>query len=222
MSNLDAIYACKLYKSSKFKSKIRSAIVDPMNRELVEQLTDYLDDSSKTILKKSIDSELSKHEQSKQHESADKDDTSSNDFDSLNHLREDKSADSDNVSDDTSDETSIEQVEEAKEVIPPDSITSSAVIDNNIVSEIKGLLNVQDSTCGVARVMYKDKEEELWIYYSDNINLNNVMGDVIEAINSANYSYLTFNRLARTDNAIVFQCCTPNSSNGVKPVSSLL
>ena len=65
------------------------------------------------------------------------------------------------------------------------------------------MLNASEETAGVNRILVKG--EELWIYYEDKKNLNNIMGPAIECLNSANYSYLEFNRLARTDNAIVFQ-----------------
>jgi hypothetical protein len=71
-----------------------------------------------------------------------------------------------------------------------------------IANEIKGTLNVRQDTAGVNRVQIKN--DELWIYYNDDINLNNVMANVIGVLNTANYSYFEFNRLARTDNAIVF------------------
>ena len=50
-------------------------------------------------------------------------------------------------------------------------------------------------------------------YYDDKINLNNVMGPVLELLNAASYTYLQFNRLARTDNAIVFQVELMSSTN---------
>ena len=37
------------------------------------------------------------------------------------------------------------------------------------------------------------------------MNLNNVMGSVIELVSALGYANLEFNRLARSDNAIVFQ-----------------
>ena len=47
--------------------------------------------------------------------------------------------------------------------------------------------------------------EELFllVYYEDSINLNKVMASAIETLNNLDYG-LEFNRLARSDNAIVF------------------
>ena len=57
---------------------------------------------------------------------------------------------------------------------------------------------------------------ELWIHYNDSINLNNVMEPVIAVLNAANYFKLDFNRLARTENAIVFSITV--ASVPVKPL----
>lgn len=96
-----------------------------------------------------------------------------------------------------------EPVEEATAV--NSSLERTYVQDNMYleVQDIKGILNALEDTKGVQRVGIKN-ENELWIYYNDSINLNNVMGPVIEELNKPGYTYLEFNRLARSDNAIVF------------------
>lgn len=73
----------------------------------------------------------------------------------------------------------------------------------NLVSEVRELLNCDESTQGINRVLVK--KNELWVHYNDDINLNNVMGPVIEKLSAAGYNYMDFNRLARSENAIVFQ-----------------
>lgn len=78
---------------------------------------------------------------------------------------------------------------------------------------IKGTLNMLNGTAGVTRVCIKNKE--MWIYYNDSINLNNVMPKVIEMMIGTGLSYLNFNRLARSDNAIVFDI------NLMSPMSNL-
>lgn len=86
-----------------------------------------------------------------------------------------------------------------------------------VSDEIKGLLNFKDSTKGVNRILVK--ENELWIYYNDDINLNNVMAQVIETLNASGYTYLEFNRLARSDNSIVFQLIFKDTDNAIKSYS---
>ena len=48
---------------------------------------------------------------------------------------------------------------------------------DDVVHELKGALNLQDSTAGVLRVQVK--KDELWIYYDDSINLNSIMYPVL-------------------------------------------
>lgn len=67
---------------------------------------------------------------------------------------------------------------------------------------LKGDLNSVQGTDGVTRILIKDRE--LWIYYSDDINLNDRMEAVIDLLLAKTYSYLQFSRLARKQNAIVF------------------
>jgi hypothetical protein len=72
------------------------------------------------------------------------------------------------------------------------------------IDTLKGTLNARADLAGVSRVAVKEKEQEIWIYYNDNVNLNNIMVEVIEFVKNAGYDVLEFNRLARSDNAIVF------------------
>ena len=93
-----------------------------------------------------------------------------------------------------------------------DQVKSATVLYNNDVKGtqipelntevLKGDLNISDSTAGVTRIQIK--ENELWIYYNDTVNLNDIMEAVIDKLIACTYSYLEFNRLARKNNAIVF------------------
>ena len=82
---------------------------------------------------------------------------------------------------------------------------------NGVANEVKGTLNARQDTAGVNRVQIKN--DELWIYYNDDINLNNVMANVIGLLSISGYKYFEFNRLARTDNAIVFTISVENSQS---------
>lgn len=86
------------------------------------------------------------------------------------------------------------------------------------VQDIKGILNSREDTAGVSRVSTKD-DKEVWIYYNDNVNLNDVMVQVIEELNRPGYTYLEFNRLARSDNAIVFVIIKNDTERVKKPES---
>lgn len=100
-------------------------------------------------------------------------------------------------------------------------VTSSIQLMHDLNSEIehiKGTLNVNSDTAGVNRILLKN--QELWVYYSDDINLNNVMGPAIELLNASGFTYLSFNRLARSDNAIVFEVHLV-STRVIQPASAL-
>lgn len=110
------------------------------------------------------------------------------------------------------DSPATEEKPEKKEEPAEDSTKVTATTDVRInpvpaeaidLNVLKATLNSREDTSGVTRVA--EKENEIWIYYKDEINLNNIMTDVIEFImNTAEYKCFTFNRLARSDNAIVF------------------
>lgn len=85
----------------------------------------------------------------------------------------------------------------------------------NQVESIKGTLNSQQLTCGVTRVAVKD--DEVWCYYNDSVNLNEVMVEAIDLVSKAGYSYLEFNRLARSDNAIVFVIIKNDTARTLAP-----
>lgn len=238
---MKAIYASKMYRNSKNKAKIKAAIENPINKELVLQLREYLDepevvdipdvdpvdadvtdtlDNSSTTSEGSLNSvpmsKPSAHSRVGQAELSDMFDVDDSSDDSTADVgtEPDDTDDTDDNSDDLED-----TVEESTKAAGT-SITSASCIncDNllDVISEIKGLLNLRDDTCGVNRVLNKDNE--LWVYYKDSVNLNNVMGTVIELMNASGYTYLEFNRLARTDNAIVFQISILDSNNKVEPV----
>ena len=103
--------------------------------------------------------------------------------------------------------SSSEEVESSQAVkassgtpLPTTDVTDHLDLE---VESIKSILNAKDDTSGVSRVGVKDNKE-VWVYYNDNVNLNDVMVPVIEQMNASGYNYLEFNRLARSDNAVVF------------------
>lgn len=89
---------------------------------------------------------------------------------------------------------------------------------SGLAGELKGTLNGRSDTSGVIRVAVKNNE--VWVHYNDNTNLNNVMPTVIDVLNAANYQYLIFNRLARSDNAIVFTVNNNDTENAMGAVTN--
>lgn len=93
-----------------------------------------------------------------------------------------------------------------------ETVEEATGIDTELdLNELKYSLNNNDKTSGVSRI--KTKNNELWIYYSDEINLNSIMVDAIEAVQSFD-SDAEFNRLARSENAMVFQIPEGKANEG--------
>lgn len=251
---MEAIFSSKLYKTSKRKDRIASAMKNPINTELVQQLEDYLGDSD--LEKQSADQPLKvqpentvelKDTEEKvsdaasessggtsyhpalrfspsstpsseptSEESADRvDDTSTPEVKEVTHVEDaepdvdipaERDAQSTFHAPKKKDEASVEESEtiNAATALYQPPVEASCCDKIRVdAAAIKGTLNVRDDTNGVSRVFVKDNE--LWIYYQDKINLNSVMEPVIEVLNGTGFTNLEFNRLARTDNAIVFE-----------------
>ena len=218
---VSAIFASKLYQASSRKDRIHSAYMNPLNAELVQQIDSYVSPKYQKLL----EPEEQKPADSQNLDTADtgEDDSRSSSGSSYSGgggssfsgggvpgMITDEPADS-SVDDIEGEDVDVEPSgEESFEPQEDESIEQSTVIASTCtekdaaleVDTIKGSLNVKDETSGVTRVRVKDKE--LWIYYQDSINLNSVMPDVIDTMNALGYTYLEFSRLARTDNAIVF------------------
>lgn len=211
---LEAIYSSKMFLASKNKDKITTAINDPLNGELVQQLRSYLDED---FLDDAVEYRKSQQESNPSEESTEtsgaeeQSDTGShaseisrdassprpsspshsmtNDF---SDLSEDGVPDeTDPIVEETSEETETEEVEESKKINK-----------SSITTDLMSILNSSDETRGVRRVN-SSVDSELWIYYNDDVNLNNVMEPVISSVYTC-CPDVQFSRLARTYNAVVF------------------
>lgn len=241
---MKSIYACKLYKSSKHKDKIHAALEDVTNVELVKQLEEYLDDEYKPLTKIGDDAP-----DDSSVEEVDKSESDDGRFDaphtgggmshstpsggSLSEKYGDEldaegaekfdatQVDGDEESDSAEEATASTHISK-KSVLADTSVGNSMlcgqVLHSGLAGELKGTLNMRSATSGVLRVAAKG--DEVWVYYNDDTNLNNIMSPVIELLNAANYGYLVFNRLARTDNAMVFTISTCDTSNSMEYVQN--
>lgn len=206
---LEAIYSCKMYKNSKNKSKINAAIQNPVNQELVKQLSKYIDD----VKYKDTEDDLSKvstipnsthsdsnHDASVEDTKVDKSESAKSKFTHVSNrqVREFVPSQPSDTSENSIDTEEVEpsEVNDVKDE-PFEEVES-----NTDINDFKQMLNDTDNISGVNRT--QKKNNEFWIYYNDNINLNNIMGDVIEFCCSRD-SNLQFNRLARSENALVFE-----------------
>ena len=140
-----------------------------------------------------------------------------------NSSNEDESDKDKSNEDKSNEDKSDSEVKENKRVqgatvLYTPSVQASCCDQVRIDAEIlKGTLNGREDTAGVSRVNVKD--EELWIYYQDKVNLNSIMEPVISLMNAADFAHLEFNRLARSSNAIVFDIsCIPNEVETIDEV----
>lgn len=212
---IDIIYSCKMYKNSKNKDQIVATLQDPTNAELVVQLQSYLDPQYRKKKPTKDNGNISDAQPKVDDNDIDDTDLVHQGTKSTPDVSHSAASFSENHVDDLStdpgsesgvDEPKDQDDDVAQELNNGDvtsSISASTSVETLQPDSIKGLLNASNDTSGVNRILVKG--EELWIYYEDKKNLNNIMGPAIELLNSANYTCLEFNRLARTDNAIVFQ-----------------
>ena len=197
-----AIYASKVFQCSKRQTEIRNKIESSGNVELLQQLIGDLDEEFQTV--NTVAPELNDQKDTKESDSNQTDDSVQSDEPSESPSvgqpvsftpSSEKEEPDDNSEGEVSDQESEDKVQE-----PVEESTKIHVIP---LDEIKGTLNHVADTAGVSRIEMKD--HELWIFYNDEVNLNNIMTEVIELLNNTGYTYLSFNRLARSNNAIVFE-----------------
>lgn len=213
---LKYIYGCKMFRSSSRKNHIKANIANPINVELVQQIQDLTDDSEDTVEKVNHSENKSERKILKGPSSSpsggsystslshgsepSEDDIFIPDETDNNGNKDENFDDSDSL--DTSDEsvdedTSDENVESSEDI--------TAVVEDELdINQLKSILNESSSlTYGVSRI--SERNNEVWVYYNDDVNLNPMLSDIIYAVESSKFKNLEFNRIARSDNAVVFE-----------------
>ena len=225
---MKCIYASKLYRASKRKDIIAAALADSGNVELVQQLADSLDEEYR--IKDLIDPEDNEAGSGQDDKTSSSKEGGSDGgdlpaslssgiggggggtgtFDPETDLMDfPEGEDGDIAEGDSGDNSEVSEDEPGVmlEEQPDDGVKEATQIkactfNVSELNVLKDTLNLLDNIKGVTRIVVKD--QELWIYYNDDTNLNNIMTDVIDYLAQA-YPSLEFNRLARSDNAIVFE-----------------
>lgn len=237
---IEPIFSSKLFAVSSRKEEIRAAASNPINQNLMQQLSTALDKSyqkAEYLLDEEDQAKL------KQEQSADTEPDVDENTDSVGtentesdggenapvvpkgssappakqpsnlHSKfkeaekseaglDDSSTPTDAPSDSGAVDTTTEAATDIDSEVSDDKIDDNGIQNNkSLTDSIKTALNDNEGTKGVSRASIK--EDELWVYYEDSINLNKVMANAIELLNVSGYG-LEFNRLARSDNAIVF------------------
>lgn len=216
---VEAIYASKLYKSSRNKDRINAAIADPINKELVQQLARYFG-YAEYVDGPRVEEPVAEHDERFIDNAGiaflnEDDATEAAQADEVEKALD---AEETEIAGDAEGADEDINLESAIQVVNSTPITAHRKVVEPISDIVRGTLNAREDTCGVNRVLVRG--DELWVHYEDKMNLNNVMGAVIEFLNAAGYTYLEFNRLARSDNAIVFQIIHNDTNNAVRPISA--
>ena len=236
-SSTRAILASKMFKSSKRQSKILAELKDPANMELITQLDEYLDEEYQLLNEPAADTTTEDVVEVEETDDVIDDspapsgpkgspakftpneslmDKHGEELEELENGEPTEEPAEDNSEDKEAPEASVKAKKSSKP-ITADTLVNTFVdyfpTLTSLAAEIKGTLNARSETTGVNRAQLKN--DELWIYYNDDINLNNIMSNVIGLLAAANYYYLEFNRLARSDNAIVFTISQENTDGGI-------
>lgn len=199
------ITSSKLFaaKSIKDQNRIKAAMANPINSELLQQLSSYLDvpDNKITVEDKSINKAETRKEFRKDVKRSDERRLKSDepkpyksDEPEVLPISEEPAGHTDE-DDDNVPESGDDNLTSAS------NLTANTEIYNFSPDVLQGNLNTVDQTSGVIKVSVFDKE--LWIHYKDGINLNDKIDPVIEFM-AQNYPNMAFNRLVRTKNAFVF------------------
>lgn len=234
-SSTRAILASKMFKSSMRKSKILAELKNPENQELITQLDEYLDEEYQIMNEPAAETTTEDvTEVQETDEVIDDSPAPSGPSGSPAKFTPNKSLmdkhgeeleeleNGDTEGEPTEDKPEEEPAPEASVQAKGKAITADTLVNTfvdyyptltGLAGEIKGTLNARSETAGVNRVQLKN--DELWVYYNDDVNLNNIMSNAIGLLAAANYYYLEFNRLARSDNAMVFTLSHENTDGGV-------
>ena len=189
------IYSSKLYKASSRQNKIHAAAGSPLNQELVQQLASYLDEDYTLYSEKSQTKDVEENTSEGEPEEVENEEDNFSMPEGLSADLPDDFNPADNLVkiDDDLESLSTEEgnKEESKPAEEPasepekkEAVEKSIQVEKKPVTAcisldvLKGSLNSREDTQGVERLQIKDKE--LWIYYNDDTNLNDIMTNIIE------------------------------------------
>ena len=180
------IYGAKLFRSSCRKEHIKANMANPINTELVTQLSSIIDtvddDTDETIV-----DHVPEDADSTVEEPDMVDDEDTNPADSNDEIEDDSS-------------TSEEDFPEPDEPQSDNIGAEDPTVDD--IDRLEAALNGNSNTQGVIRCAEKD--DEIWVYYNDDINISKILPDIMDELDANNITDMSFSRIARSNNAIVF------------------
>lgn len=212
----------KMLNASPDKAKILAAMMDPLNMELKQQISDYVvlpgeedDDAESGKVhkkdpkdgKKVSDNDAEKDPEDKgekRPEPASFEDGKSDDGEEGPDGDNDKKDEKGKKDGDSEDE---KEVDSSSKPTQSAVMASSVTVDEvaTAVNEIPGMLNLRDGTKGVTHAVLKGgSDNEVWVYFDSDTDINKVLEAVNSAVTASGYYFLAFNRVSRDDNAIVY------------------
>lgn len=180
------IYGAKLFRSSCRKEHIKANMANPINTELVTQLSsmiDIVDDDTDEDIVDPIPEDAD----STVEEPDIVDDEDTNPADS-------------NDEDEDNGSISEEDFPEPDEPQSGSIVAEDPTVDD--IDRLEAALNGNSNTQGVIRCAEKD--DEIWVYYNDDINISKILPDIMDELDASNITDISFSRIARSSNAIVF------------------
>lgn len=207
MIEKNVVLSSSLFAVSTKKAKIMAALTNPLNAELIQQPVSDLPEDVVTQLNENGNQESNSDGETPVSEGAK---SITSDPKPIKFKVADSAPEKDTALEDS---TTVSESEEPTDDLDstvetnPVDVTSSVSVDYVVLDSdvIKSTLNSREDTCGVVSIAIKDDgASELWIYYDDETNLNDTIYAVVSVFNSCGYNMLKFNRLARSNNAIVF------------------
>ena len=218
----------KIFRGSKNKQKILAASMNPINQPLMKQLESYIpeelvvednnkfEDKSSEIEIRKEESEETKRDDTKDSKEVRK--QSAHSAPKPHHTpkvdsKQDNEFIDENVQEAQS-EVTDDVVEEIEEVTNSTDVKSQAIqagtyvtieTVSQAVNEIPGMLNLYDETKGATQAILKGgADNELWVYYKSGVDISDVVEHVNTRLASTGYYFLSFNRMNRDNNAIIF------------------
>lgn len=204
---MKAIFSSKLYRASSRQSHIVANMNSRINVELIEQLENVLapsEDNQKVKVNNEVSNNKHKSGEKEVLDVSDKSNIGPLDFESREpSLQMDQP-------DESQEPDAVDEPPDVLEDEPEVSLDLEGTVESGV--EIETELSSGDIQAHVSNNL-KDgslsrvaiKNDEVWCYFDDSTNLNRILNEVLEIIESdSRYNNLSFSRLARSDNAVVF------------------
>ena len=198
------ILESKMFKGSPNQDKILAAMMDPINNELKVQLARFVDvpekpepePDSKPVEEEQEDVEVEDTKADAKGDGEDEEEVTSD----SGHDGSEHPSDEEESKEEVAESTKLD---DAKSTVVASSVTPDVVA--GAVEKIPGTLNMIEGCEGATHAIMKGgSDNEVWIYYASDVDINKKLEGINRELAMAGYYFLTFNRVSRDDNAVVY------------------